>query len=172
VNGGTLGGNGTITTGSNGSVTVASGASLAPGLSAPGTLTLTLGAGQLDMSAASGGTGWLKFELGTNSDRILLTSGTLNLGTGLDLDDFSFTNAGAFGIGTYVLFDTNNAVTANFGTNTTGTMLGFNASLQLSADGTDLVPNVVPEPNAVVRLLAGFFSLRGLQRFRRRTRRA
>ncbi len=172
VNGGTLGGNGTITTENNGSVTVASGASVAPGLSAPGTLTLALGAGQLDASAAAGGTGWLKFELGTSSDRVLLTSGTLNLGTGLDLDDFSFTNAGGFGIGTYVLFDTNNTITPNIGTNTTGTVLGFTASLQLSTDGTDLVLNVVPEPNAGWSLLGGLGSLLGLQRFRRRSRRA
>jgi hypothetical protein len=148
-------------------VTVASGASVAPGLSAPGTLTLSLGAGQLDTTAASGGTGWLKFELGTNSDKIVLTSGTLNLGTGLDLDDFSFSDAGGFGIGTYVLFDTNNAVAVNFGVNTSGTVLGLSANLQLSADGTDVVLNVVPEPSAAVGLIGGIAGLLGLQRFRR-----
>ena len=44
---------------------------------------------KIDTSAAAGGTGWLIFELGSSSDRILLTSGALNVGTGLDLDDFA-----------------------------------------------------------------------------------
>ncbi len=171
VNGGTLGGNGAITTGHDGNVTVASGGNLAPGLGAPGTLTLQLGTGQLDASDAAGGTDWLKFELGTTSDRILLASGTLNLGTGLDLDDFSFTDAGGFGQGTYVLFETNSAIAATLGTNITGTVLGWEVSLELADGGTDLILNVIPEPNTAVTLFSGLGTLLGLQRWRRRSRR-
>jgi autotransporter-associated beta strand protein len=169
VNGGTLGGNGSITTGNNGNITVANGASIAPGLNAAGTLTLSLGTGVLDTSAAAAGAGWLKFELGGTSDRILLTSGSLNLGPGFDLADFTFSDAGGFAPGDYVLVETNNAITATFGPNVTGTVLGYDASLGLADGGSDLVLHVVPEPQTAISLLGGLGTLLGLQRFRRRS---
>jgi hypothetical protein len=130
-----------------------------------------VGAGQLDASVAGGSTGWLKFELGVASDRIVLTNGTLNLGTGFDLDDFTFTDAGGFGAGSYTLFESNSLIVGTLGTNVSGTVLGFEASLEFADGGTDLVLNVVPEPGASVALLGGFVTLLGLQRFRRRRQR-
>ena len=169
--GGTLGGSGTIATGNDGNITVAAGGSLAPGLGATGTLTLDVGAGQVDASAAGGSTGWLTFELGAASDRIVLTNGTLNLGTGFDLDDFTFTDAGGFGAGSYTLFESNSLIVATLGANVSGTVLGLEASLEFADGGTDLVLNVVPEPGAPVALVGGFVTLLGLQRFRRRRQR-
>ena len=168
--GGVLGGNGAITTGNNGNVTVASGGSLAPGLlSSPGTLTLSLGTGLLDVSATAGGTGWLLYALGTTSDEIQLTSGTLNIGTnGLQLNDFAFTNSGGFGQGTYVLFAANTPITGTLGANTSGTVLGLGATLQFADGGTELVLNVVPEPGALPALFGGLATLLGLKRMRRR----
>jgi autotransporter-associated beta strand protein len=171
VNGGTLGGAGLIQTGNNGNVTVASGGCLAPGNSGAGTLSLALGTGQLDLSGAVGGSGWLKFELGLSSDEINLTSGSLNLGnSGLQLDDFSFTDAGGFGAGTYVLFATPGQIGGLLGANVSGTVLGLPATLELANGGNDLVLLVVPEPNTSAALIAGVASLLGLQRIRRRFR--
>jgi autotransporter-associated beta strand protein len=167
--GGVLGGNGSITT-TNGNVTVASGGILAPGNDAP--LNLSLGTGVLDLSAAAGGTGYLQFELGVNSDEILLNSGSLNIGSGLlGLNDFSFTNAGGFAPGTYVLFSSPNAISGTLGSNLGGQVLGLNASLSIGgASLNSLVLNVVPEPGTAPAVVAGLSALLGLQRFRRRSR--
>lgn len=158
--GGTLSGTGTITTAGHGNVTVASGGSLSPGLSA-GTLHLQLGTGQLDLSAVADGAGWLKYELGTFSDSIELATGTLNIGTGLDLDDFSFSDSGGFGTGTYTLFDSGTDILGALGLNFTGTVLGYEATLAFAGgvNGHDdlvlLVGAPVPEPGALLSLLTG-----------------
>jgi len=170
VTGGTLGGTGTITTGNNGNVTVGTLGSLAPGGTAPGTLTLSLGTGVLDLSAATASLGWLNFGLGTTSDELSLTTGVLNLGSGFGLSDFNFTNAGGFGQGTYVLFATNNAILGTLGANVSGTVLGLDATVQLADGGNELVLNVVPEPRAGGVLLAGLGTLLGFQRWRGRSR--
>jgi autotransporter-associated beta strand protein len=163
-----LGGKGTITTTANGSVTLSAGANVTPGDSAAETLTLALGTGSLDLSAAAGLFGYLQFELGAAADRVLLSSGNLNIGTGgLDLDDFTFTDVGGLGEGTYVLFDTNNSITGTLGDNLQTNLFGFDMMLQFAngAGGQDdLVLVVIPEPHSAIGVIAGL----GLLAMRRR----
>ena len=170
--GGTLAGNGSITTGGNGNVTVAGGGSLAPGDdAAPAPLTLALGTGVLDLSAAAGGTGYLKFALGLTSDQIALNSGSLNIGAGLlNLNDFAFSDAGGFSQGTYVLFNTTAPIVGTLGANLSGPVLGYDATLAFANGGDQLVLNVVPEPGALTAFFGGVGMLLGLQRVRRGAR--
>jgi hypothetical protein len=122
-------------------------------------LTLVLGTGSLDLSATAGLTGYLRFELGPTADRVLLSSGNLNIGTGgLDLDDFTFTDVGGLAEGTYVLFDTNSDIVGTLGSHLQDNLLGFGVALQFAngANGRDdLVLVVLPEPNSVMALLVG-----------------
>lgn len=159
-NGGTLGGSGSITSAFAGSVpgalaadvTLQSGGRLAAGNGGAGTLTVALGsAGLFDVSGAVGGAnaGALAFELGTLSDMVLLTSGTLNIGAGiLEFADFDFTALSGFGPGTYTLFDTSSTIEGSLGSSLTGTVGGFSATVAIS--GNDLVLDVVPEPAGVL----------------------
>ena len=167
----TLGGSGTLSTIGDGDVTVAPGAKLAPGSSA-GTLTLELGNGVLDLSAATASafSGTLKFELGSTSDKIALTSGFLDIGTSLSLSDFAFSDAGGFGEGEYVLFTAPTDIIGNldFGY---GTVLGFTANLGFTggANGrSNIVLTVVPEPSTALALLGGLGVVLGLRRPLRR----
>lgn len=167
--GATLAGTGTVTTAANGNVTVANGGNLSPGLSA-GTLRLQLGAGQLDLGPGASGTGWLKFELGAFSDSIELISGVLNLGTGFDLGAFSFSDSGGFGPGTYTLFDSAVDIIGSLGANTSGSVLGYEATLAFSGglnDRDDLVLLIgapIPEPGALLSLLTGALALASRRR--------
>jgi fibronectin-binding autotransporter adhesin len=158
---GTLGGSGSI----SGDTTIADGGKLSPGTSVG---TLTFG-GNLDLSSVNT-PGTLLFELGTPaaSDRVVLTLGTLNLGSGtLGLDDFAFTNVGSFGAGTYTLFDTAASIAGSLDLlNTSGFVLGLPATLAFAAGGTDLVLNVVPEPSSLAMLTLGALAF-----VRRRARR-
>jgi autotransporter-associated beta strand protein len=136
VNGGALGGTGTI----GGSVTVAAGGSMAPGASAG-----TLSTGSLNVSAmADGGSGKLNFELGADtasSDQIAVT-GTLTIGSDvLGLDDFTFTNLGGLASGTYTLITTTAGISGTLDAgNLTGTILtGFTGTLQTSGNNLELV---------------------------------
>jgi hypothetical protein len=103
VNGGTLGGKGTL----GGPVTVAASGSLAPGDLSPAhpVGTLSIGGG-LDLSApANGGSGKLRFDLGplAASDRLTVAA-TLAIGSGiLDFSDFAFTALDGLQNGTYPL---------------------------------------------------------------------
>lgn len=140
-NGGTLGGTGFITT-ANSDVTVTAGGSLAPGVGA-GTLTLSLGAGELDLSA--GTAGGLNYQLGppllpNASDRVVLNSGTLNIGT-LDFSDFTFFNLFGAGIGTYRLIDAQSPIVGSIG-NASGTYEGFPATVRLDTTNFDVLLDV------------------------------
>ncbi len=166
--GGVLGGSGTITPDTAGGVSVDFGGALAPGNGA-GTLHVVLGGGQFDLSSAAGGSGYLQFDLGTASDQLLVSGGPINIGFGLDLDDFTFSDSGGFGAGSYVLFDSNSAITGELGPNVTGTVLGLDAALTLSsASGghEQLVLTVIPEIQSGVLLLLGFAAIQ-LRRPRR-----
>lgn len=163
-----LGGLGTITT-TNGDVTIGLGGSLSPGAFGDG-LAFALGSGSLDLSEAAGGSGWLKFELGVQSSLITLTSGVLNIGTGLDLADFSFSNSGGFGPGSYVLFDTSSGIVGDLGTNISASLFGQQATLTFAngANGRDdLVLVVVPEPSTFIGLVGGLGILFGSRRRRK-----
>jgi hypothetical protein len=139
--GGTLGGTGIIDTSStNTNVTINAGGSLAPGASA-GTLTIAAGTGEVNLSSMTAG--GLKFELNTPaaSDKVVVSSGTLNLGT-LDFSDFAFSNLGSVAIGnSYTLFDAASSITATPGT-LSGTFGGFAASLVLDNTNFDVKLNI------------------------------
>ncbi|MFA6287716.1 MAG: PEP-CTERM sorting domain-containing protein [Opitutaceae bacterium] len=149
----TFGGSGIV----SGATTAASGSFLSPGSDAGVTGNLTFG-GTLDISGLAGGTAGLLFDLDTTaaSDKITLSSGALSIGTGaLDLNDFSFTTLGGFGVGTYTLFDTSTSIVGSFGSNLTGTLGGFNAVLSFANGNQDIVLTVttVPEPSTYAAIL-------------------
>ena len=172
ANGALLGGSGSIATAGNGSVTLALGAKLSPGAS-PGTLTLALGTGQLDISAVGlANAQSLLFDLGTTSDEILLSAGTLNIGNGaLGFADFGFTNAGGLAAGTYTLFDAASPITGTLDSANLSGPVGTGLTGTLSVDNVnnDIKLTVVPEPGAFISLLGGFGLLAGVRRFRRRS---
>lgn len=155
-----------------GPITAALNGKLAPGNSA-GTLTMNLGTGTLNLTGAVTltGTGALEFELGTVSDLVLLTSGSLTIGPGLlEFDDFLFTLLDGVTEGDYVLFNSNTPINGTLGANVTGLLApGLTGTLQF-ADGTnDLILHVIPEPGSVSAMIAGLGLLLGLRRHRRTT---
>lgn len=170
VTGGILGGTGTINLSAiNSGVTLGSGAKLAAGGSGGSSvesLTFDLGTGVLNTSAAVGGanTGAFVFELGSNAtpgstyDQILLTSGTLDIGTGLlEATDFSFTTLAGFGSGVYVLFDAASAISGTLGANTTVDLgNGYTGTLSLADSNTNLILTVVPEPQTATLVCLAF----------------
>lgn len=170
---GTLAGTGTISPASAGNLSVLAGGHLAPGAGGVGTLTVPLsGGGMLDVSGGvtGGTTGTLLFDLAAPlaSDKVFLTGGALNIGTGqLEFNDFTFqTLAGFDSSGTYVLFDGNTPIVGQLGANLIGNLGGQDMILQF-ADGTnDLVLTAVPEPQAACFLLGGLALLSLLHRNR------
>lgn len=164
VNAGTFGGSGTA----SGAATAASGSFLSAGASSGTVGTLTFGS-TLDISGLAGGTGGLLFDLaGTGaSDKITLTSGALSIGSGvLNLDDFSFTTLGGYGVGTYTLLSTSTSIVGTLGSNLTGTVGGLNGELSISGNDLVLTVSAIPEP-ATYAALAGLGVL-GLAVLRRR----
>ena len=164
-NGATLGGTGGIT--SSGGMTLATGGILAPGTTGIGTLTFTLGStSQMNIGAA--GTGDLLFTLGTpsSSDEIALTSGVLNIGTTLDVNDFSFTSSSnTLTPGTYILFATDTAIMGSLATaNEMTTVDGMSAQLTLVDSRQDLALIVSPEPPSWLLLLGSLLIGLGLAR--------
>lgn len=149
---GTLGGIGQITATS---VTFADGAKLDVGGAGVGTLTLALSSGGLDLSAVNT-VDSLLFELGAvgSSDKVILTVGTLNVGT-LNFNEFAFTTTDGFGEGSYVLFD---AATSVGGTiaQASGMIGGMQGTLTIDSLNHDVVLTItsIPEPSSAALLLA------------------
>jgi autotransporter-associated beta strand protein len=161
VTGGTFGGSGSITAAS---LTASAGTKLTAGGDGilSNTFTLSL-AGGMDLSAASNNTGAYLFDLAgvSASDKITLTTGTLNVGT-LDFADFTFNALSGFGAGTYVLFDAASAISGSIGT-ASGTIGGLSATLSIDSLNNNVVLTVVPEPGAAALLgaaLSGLFFVR------------
>ncbi|MCE9551773.1 MAG: autotransporter-associated beta strand repeat-containing protein [Planctomycetes bacterium] len=162
--GGTLGGTGII----GGATTILSGGKLAPGASI-GILTID---DTFDISGAvsSVNSQSLLFELGTNpsSDRVTVTGSNLFVvGLGdLEFDDFVF--SGAPTAGTYTLFDTNVDIFGTLGTNLSGMIGSYLATLFLGDDNNDIMlnlvaedaePSAVPEPSTFVLAALGLAAL-------------
>lgn len=144
----TVSGLGTITTGGK-NLTI--NGTISPGNS-PGMLSLSLGAGTLDLGADVN----LVFELGTVSDLVNLTTGTLDIGAGtLGFDNFSFSALSGFGAGEYTLFQTTETIQGSLGTNVSGLIGGFTATIGFDETNTNLILSVIPEPNTVALLLLG-----------------
>lgn len=153
---GTFGGSGIV----SGATTANSGAFLSAGASSGAVGTLTFGS-TLDIAGLAAGTGGLLFDLGITaaSDKVALTSGALNIGSGvLNLNDFSFTTLGGYGVGTYTLFDTATSIVGTLGSNLTGTIGGLNGALSISGNDLVLTVTAIPEPSTV-GLLAGTLGL-------------
>ena len=159
ISGGILGGTGTITPASGNSASLYSG-KISPGASV-GTLSFVLsGGGLLDVSSGvtSAASQALVFELDTlaASDKIVITGGALNIGTGvLEFDDFAFTALGGFAPDQdYLLFDGNTPIVGTFGSSVSGSVGGFIGELQFTDGGNDIILHV-PEPGSATLLLAG-----------------
>lgn len=159
--GAALGGIGTF----GGLVTIGSGATLAPGNS-PGTITFTEG-----LTLAGGAT--FDFELGSLSDLIWITGGTLT-GPSDGVVTLNISDSGDFAAGTYLLLNFEPGVILNsfdltdfdFG----DTTAGYDYSLDFSGNAlrlTALAP--IPEPSTYAAL-AGLAAL-GLVIHRRRRHR-
>jgi autotransporter-associated beta strand protein len=169
--GATLSGTGIIGL-ANQNVTLAGGGQISPGVGV-GTLTINTGAGQLDLSQAiASDSGALLFDLGSpaagGSDSLALGSGTaLNIGGGLlGLEDFTFSLQTNFTGGTYLLISSSSPIVGTLGTNLTGTIEGYAATLSEDEAGQTLLLHVVPEPGPASLLLTGIALL---ATYRRRT---
>jgi len=163
--GGTLAGGGTLGV----SATIASGGHLAPGNS-PGTITFTNG---LTLTAGS----ILDFQLGTASDLIRVSGGTLTgPGGGGDII-LNLSNSGGFAAGTYPLFNyAGTTGTSGFALSdfTFGsTIAGFDHSLGFNGSTLELTSSIsaVPEPSTYAALagatMLAFAGWRGRSRVSR-----
>lgn len=155
--GATLGGSGFI----DGPTTLESGAHLAPGNS-PGTLTFTNGLTLNDGAV-------LDFQLGTTSDLIRVSGGTLTGSASVGGITLNLTDAGGFTAASYTLFDFSGTTTSNFSVDrfTLGsTLSGY--TYQLSLVGSTLQLTAVPEPGTYAALLGAVaLSLAAYRRQRR-----
>lgn len=161
VGDGTLGGTGTITVTDDADVVLTAAGKLAVGIEGEaGRTTYSLNGGTLDLSAATAGagTGWLKFDLGSSAtpgvtyDQIQLTSGTLNIGTGLDFDSFAINPVDGFHSGTYVLFDAGEPIIGSLGaaTGTINGIEGYRGELRLK--GSQLLLDIINTSGSMVLL--------------------
>ncbi|EIP98512.1 PEP-CTERM putative exosortase interaction domain-containing protein [Opitutaceae bacterium TAV1] len=160
--GGLLGGIGTITT-ADADVVIKAGGKLEAGdptvSSGIGTLTFALGTGKLDIKEALSSAGALLFDLGSiaESDRIVLTTGSIDIGTGLlGLDSFSFTVPGSLEEGTYTLLSSSQSIIGTLGANLAGVLDGREVALAFANGNRDIVLTVagaaVPEPSTLAAL--------------------
>jgi uncharacterized protein (TIGR03382 family) len=137
--GATLGGAGTFLA----PATIEAGGILAPGNSA-GTVTFADGLTLNDGAV-------LNFELGTVSDLILVTGGTLAGPASAGGATFHFSAASGFGAGTYTLLDGTGATLSGFqlADFAVGTGIGgYNSLLGLSANVLSVTFTAIPEPSA------------------------
>ncbi|MDB6173324.1 MAG: outer rane autotransporter barrel domain protein [Chthoniobacteraceae bacterium] len=167
-----LGGSGIV--GAGGAVSVSISGKLAPGnsgLVSAGKLTFDLGTGALDVEGAvtAPASASLEFNLGSVNDSVLLTTGTLHIGTGvLNFDDFLFTRDAGFTGGDIVLFDSNNPIDGTLGTALSGSLGGGAfGTIQFGDNNHDLVLHVIPEPGSALLLAAGAGILGAFRRRRR-----
>lgn len=149
--GGTLGGSSLLRIQEGRNVIVAKGGALAPGSAGLcGVTAFEFASGLLDLSAAAGETGWLRYDLGAtaSSDQINVVGGTVRIGDGqLDLEDFSFTVLPGCGPGEYVLFSLGGdaALEGKLGQKSEGPIApGFGG--RLFVKGRDLVLKVTRVP--------------------------
>jgi len=148
VNGGTLGGDGTI----NGAVTLGASGVIAPGTSAGTAGTLWIG-GNLDVSAL----GKLNYDLDTpGTSDVIAVTGTLNIGSGVfGRSQFNFNLLGGYAAGTYTLVTTAGGIVGSLNTgDVSGTLGGKLYSLQINGNNLELA---ISTP-ANIPLLAGVTS--------------
>lgn len=82
---------------------------------------------------------------------------TLTL-TGQEFDDFTFNAVAGFGPGTYTLFDAG-SISGSLGTETSGMIGAYGATLSIAGDGRMVSVTVVPEPSALILLAVGLLCL-------------
>ncbi|MCU0791688.1 MAG: autotransporter-associated beta strand repeat-containing protein [Opitutaceae bacterium] len=144
TSGRTLGGSGAF----NGLVTVGSGARIAPGNS-PGTLTFTNG-----LALAEGSI--LDFELGTVSDLIRVSGGTLS-GPSVGRITVNLADSGGFTAGTYTLIDATGASLSSIGATSFAlgaTIAGYTYTFSQSGSEFLLTASAIPEPAAFATFAA------------------
>ena len=165
ANGGLLGGTGLINlSAANGSVTVQAGGKLSPGAAAytAGTNTFALGSGTLDLSAAAGTAGTLVFDFGppATSDKIVVSSGSVNIGTNLlNLASFAFniTN-GITPNTTYILIQSTNLIGSLASSGLTTTLGGVNITLATNGNNVVLTTATVAGQTATAVTWNGLVS--------------
>ncbi|QYM79147.1 autotransporter-associated beta strand repeat-containing protein [Horticoccus luteus] len=144
----TLGGNGTF----SGLVTAESGAHLAPGNS-PGTLTFTSGLTLNDGAI-------LDFQLGSTSDLIVVSGGSLAGSASAGGITLNLSDAGGFAAGTYTLFDYTGATLSSFDTSdfTVGDKIaGYDYQLTMVGNYLQLTAtaSAIPEPATYAAIFGG-----------------
>jgi autotransporter-associated beta strand protein len=163
VNGtGMLAGTGPITTGAAGMSLSGSG-KIAPGvLNAVGTLSVITAGAEMNISGAAQNS--LMFDLAdvNSSDRIVLTGGALNIGTGLlNFDDFAFNVLGPILPDTdYVLFDGAVPIVGTLGASLSGPIGSQIGTITFGDNGNDIILHI-PEPGSAALLLGGLAVLAG-----------
>ncbi len=185
-NGGALGGVSTVTVLNGRHVVVEQGGGLVPGSDGTfGRLTMNFGSagGELDLLGGANGTGWLKFDLGSNATagttydniRVVGSSLAVNVAIGaqlLNFDDFSFSALAGFGEGVYTLFtlDGTAALDGSLGNSLSGVVTsGYLGTLSQSGNNILLTVAAVPEPGSIFLVLGGAAVIFGrMARTRRR----
>jgi autotransporter-associated beta strand protein len=140
--GGTLGGTGTV----SGATAVMAGGKLSPGDGGVGTLTFT---NTLDISGlATSDSGDLQFDLGDTSDKIILTSQALTIGSDeLGASDFTFTGSISEDI---VLIETAQSISGTLDPDDLRAAGG--EIIAISDDGTDIVLLGAPPAGTVISI--------------------